>query len=76
MLAATVGDNASLEQMKCNDRVTSFVKCDGKPFNKGYSSECAAEAGREPKRHAQSVWRRADRRVRSSSSRAPLKYRK
>ena len=52
MLAATVGDNASLEQMKCNDRVTSFVKCDGQPFNKGYSGECAAEAGREPKRHA------------------------
>ena len=29
MLAATVGDNASLEQMKCNDRVTSLVECDG-----------------------------------------------
>ena len=47
MLAATVGDNASLEQMKCNDRVTSLVKCDGQPFNNRYSSECAAEAGRE-----------------------------
>ena len=65
MLAATVGDNASLEQMKCNDRVTSLVKCDGQPFNKGYSSERAAESGREPKRHATDRSRSyADRRVR------------